>query len=104
MEQQMIAVPGPLHPDLFGGETPITVMTPVEQAIHVYTATVAAHKKARFDVTASSEDEAYRIAEAMVERDCDLDFEVECEHVTKDRDATDDEIRDYLDRKQELVS
>jgi len=29
MEQQLIYVPGPLHPDLFGGETP--VMLPVSE-------------------------------------------------------------------------
>jgi len=31
MEQQLIYVPGPLHPDLFGGETP--VMVPVVEPV-----------------------------------------------------------------------
>lgn len=67
-----IVVPGPLHPDLFGGETPI--MTPMQVRVFEVHATWNEPRRERYTVVAADEEQAQAVAERLVD-DCTDAFE-----------------------------
>ena len=75
-----IMVPGPLHPDLFGGETPIMTAMKV-RAFDVH-ATWNEPRSERYTVVAADEEQAQAVAERLVDDDCfddaeGLNFDIE---------------------------
>lgn len=73
-----IMVPGPLHPDLFGGETPI--MTAVKGRTFLIHASWVTRDDAHYTVVAKDEEQAEEIAEQLVEREangtsCEIEFD-----------------------------
>lgn len=77
MEAQTYLVPGPMHPDLFDGETPIMVPTKLK-AFRVQVTWVERHREAVY-VLAENADQAGDKAVGIVERqECDGD-EFDCD-------------------------
>lgn len=62
-----IMVPGPLHPDLFGGMTPI--MTPVKGRAFLVRAAWVARDYTHYTVVAADDAQAEEIAARLVERE-----------------------------------
>lgn len=103
--QQEVLVPGPLHPDLFNGTTPIMMRLPAQEALKVYEVHVSVSKQESLDVVASSPEEADAIALRMVEMDQDFDAEVEATWCRQlERTPDEEEILSYLNNHQEIAS
>jgi hypothetical protein len=66
-----------MHPDLFGGYTPIMIEVPVEESHRRWSVRVRVVGYGRVDVTAQTEEEAMRVAREECDPwDCDYDVEI----------------------------
>lgn len=97
-------VPGPLHPDLFGGETPL--MVPLQEVPRVYGVevgfTVTTRESVRLDVAATSEEEAARLALEQAEDQAaedEDDFDVE-DVEALDADPSDKQLQAWIARRE----
>lgn len=107
MEQQEVIVKGPMHPDLFGGETPTTVRMPVSLALRVFRVDVQLVSEETVEVVARDTEEAMAIAERLVDAgEYSGGHDVEAAHARSlQRPPTDAEIQEYLeDDYQEVRS
>lgn len=102
--QQTVCVPGPLHPDLFDGETPImqSVSGPRVYAVQVE-CVVHEKDRRRVEVAASSQEEATHTAMMLAEEDTFGD-EVEAVGVdeveTLDRAPSKNELEAWKARRE----
>lgn len=99
-----LVIPGPLHPDLFDGATP--VMVPLDKPLRAYEVEVAYAVTERESrtvmVAAHNEEEAARSAVERVEATaCDTDHDHDAESIRAlARPVTAAEARAYLARQQ----
>jgi len=95
-------IPGPSHPDMFDGESPI--MLPLDKPLQAYevsvTYLVTEHESRTVVVAARNEEEAARLAQQRVEdHACEEDHDHDVEMVTLlDRPANAAEKRAWLAR------
>jgi len=105
LSKQQVFVPGPLHPDLFGGETPMTISVPLREALALYRVEIAITKTDSYEVVAASAAQAIAIVTRWAEQDECFDTDIEASDIRKlERSPTDDEIQDYLHGRQEFSS
>lgn len=102
-EQQVVCLKGPLHPDLFGGETPTTLKVPMEFATKAYACEVRIEPLDRYEIAATSRDEASDFALWLAREETGFDCDLEVEVVAKlDREPSMNELTEYakwLDRR-----
>lgn len=110
MANNTVLIKGPMHPDMFDGETPMMIAVPVEEAGEVYTvafdAVLLIEETFCYDVMATSREEAEAVAENLLGNEGEEFDSVElttCRLCTPDelkRINVDELARNYLERVQ----
>ncbi|KAB7624350.1 hypothetical protein [Alkalilimnicola sp. S0819] len=86
-EPQQIYIPGPLHPDLFGGETPVMLPSDAPKVFRVEVSYLVAERRSRtVTVAAANRTEGARLAVQAVE---DRAHEDDHDHEVDDIEALD---------------
>lgn len=100
--EQLVRIDGPKHPDLFGGETPMSLMVPVSDALKAYDVDLRARSSRSIRIVATSMKEAEKIALQKADSGIfdDPEWEVDLTSVDEHSPPTQQEIDEFTRRSR----